>query len=208
MTSIGAILLAGGRGSRVGGAVKPLFVVGGRTLLHAAVDAARDAGADPITVAAPVLDPTLPVTWAPEDPPFGGPVAGIIAGLDSWRDSWDDSAPGAPAAAVPEWTLVLACDLPDVGAAVSRLVHDMMLLPSDIGGVCLADATGRAQWLTGLYRTAALRETASTLPDRGRNASMRALVAGLNVAVVDAPDATRDIDTWEDLKRAKERMDG
>ena len=43
MVSVDAILLAGGRASRVGGAAKPLFEVGGRTLLHAGVDAVRSA---------------------------------------------------------------------------------------------------------------------------------------------------------------------
>ena len=57
----------------------------------------------------------------------------------------------------PEWTFVLACDLPRVDAAVARLTTDILLLPSDTEGVCLADASSRPQWLTGVYRTAALR---------------------------------------------------
>ncbi|MFT4229057.1 MAG: NTP transferase domain-containing protein [Microbacterium sp.] len=195
--TLGAILLAGGRAARMDGAVKPLFEVGGRTLLHAAVDAVTDAGAHPITIAAPVLDPSLTAEWAREDPPYGGPVAGIVAALDSWTAAPD-----------PEWTFVLACDLPSVDAAVSRLVCDILLLPSDTDGLCLADASSRPQWLTGVYRTAALRDAAQRLPDRGRNAPMRALLDDLAIAVVAAPDATDDIDTWEDLKRAKERLDG
>ena len=78
---LGAILLAGGRATRVDGAAKPLFEVGGRTLLSAAVTAATDAGARPVTVVAPILDPGLDVTWVREDPPFGGPAAAIVAAL-------------------------------------------------------------------------------------------------------------------------------
>jgi GTP:adenosylcobinamide-phosphate guanylyltransferase len=37
----GAILLAGGRASRMGGVAKPLLEVGGRSLLRSAVDAVR-----------------------------------------------------------------------------------------------------------------------------------------------------------------------
>ncbi|WP_243074077.1 molybdenum cofactor guanylyltransferase [Microbacterium sp. SS28] len=192
--TFGAILLAGGRASRVGGAVKPLFDVGGRTLLARAVAAARDAGAQPIIVAAPQLDPALEVEWVLEDPPFGGPVAGIVAAL-SRSEGWVPE---------PDWTFVLACDLPRIDAAVARLRSDILLLPSDTDGVCLADASSRPQWLTAAYRTPVLRRAASGLPDAGRNASVRDLVHDLAVAALAAPDdLTADVDTWEDLHRAR-----
>ncbi|HET8929006.1 MAG TPA: NTP transferase domain-containing protein [Microbacterium sp.] len=195
MSRYGAILLAGGRATRVGGAAKPLFEVGGRTLLQIAIEAVRDAGADPITVAGPTLDPAVRADWVREDPPFGGPVAGTVTALQSWT-------------ADPEWTFVLACDLPRAGVAVARLVEALDLQPADVDGVCLADASSRPQWLTGVYRTAALREAASRLPDGGRDLPVRTLLADLAIAVVAAPDAAFDVDTWEDLKRAKERFDG
>jgi molybdopterin-guanine dinucleotide biosynthesis protein A len=191
----GAILLAGGRASRVGGATKPLFAVGGASLLAHAVTAVTSAGARPIVVAAPLLDPALPVDWVLEDPPFGGPVAGIVAAL-SRSELW---------APVPEWTFVLACDLPRVGAAVQRLRSDILLLPSDTDGVCLADASSRPQWLTGAYRTTSLQRGASSLADAGRNASVRDLLADLAIAAIaTADELTRDVDTWEDLSRARE----
>jgi molybdopterin-guanine dinucleotide biosynthesis protein A len=196
--SLGAILLAGGRASRVDGAAKPLFEVGGRTLLGAAVAAAKDAAAQPITVVAPLLDPTLEVAWVREDPPFGGPAAAVVAALASWPDS--AQAPD------PAWTLVLACDLPSVDAAVRRLVADIVLLPADADGLCLGDASSRPQWLTGVYRTHALRAAASALPDAGRNAPVRALTSDLAMTVVASPDhLTRDVDTWEDLEEARAR---
>jgi molybdopterin-guanine dinucleotide biosynthesis protein A len=195
VTRFGAILLAGGRATRVDGATKPLFEVGGRTLLQIAVEAVRDAGADPVTVAGPVLDPTVRAGWVREDPPFGGPVAGIVTALEAWS-------------AEPAWTFVLACDLPRADVAVARLVEALALQPADVEGVCLADASSRPQWLTGVYRTAALRAAASQLPDGGRHLPVRTLLADLAIAAVGAPDATDDVDTWEDLKRAKERFDG
>ncbi len=195
MTDLGAILLAGGRASRVGGAPKPLFEVGGMTLLAAAVAAATDAGARPITVVAPVLDPALPVEWVREDPPFGGPAAAVVAALDAW-----------PHGADPQWTLLLACDLPAIGAAVQRLVADLPLLPRDTDGICLGDESSRPQWLAGAYRTRVLREAASALPRRGADAPVRALLADLAIAVVAAPGVlTRDVDTWEDLEEARAR---
>lgn len=221
----GAILLAGGRASRVGGAAKPLFEVGGRTLLGAAIDAVRGVGCAPITVAgpvpsaagAPVTEPvetsshaangtsTTPGTgrdldlagidFVREDPPFGGPVAGTVAVLGSWR-SRD---------ALPEWTFLVACDLPRADAAVARLARDLPLIPRDGDGLCLGDEASRPQWLTGVYRTASLLRAADAIADHGRDASVRALVADLAITVVAAPaDETADIDTWEDLERARE----
>ena len=192
--TFGAILLAGGRASRVDGAAKPLFDVGGQSLLARAVAAVAATGAHPIVVAAPVLDAALAVEWAPEDPPFGGPVAGIVAAL------------GQPGAWVPEpdWTFVLACDLPRVDAAVARLQSDILLVPADTDGVCLGDPSSRPQWLTGIYRTAALRRAAETMPDGGRDGPVHALLDDLAISVIAVPgDLTDDVDTWEDLKRAR-----
>ena len=169
-------------------------MVGGQTLLGRAVAAVAHAGARPIVVAAPALDPSLDVEWVAEDPPFGGPVAGIVAAL-SRTDLWMPE---------PEWTFVLACDLPRIDAAVRRLASDIPLLPHSTEGVCLADASSRPQWLTGAYRTAALRMAASALPDAGRDAPVRVLLDDLAIAALAAPnDLTADVDTWEDLDRAR-----
>lgn len=194
MTRIGAILLAGGRATRLGGAAKPLLDVGGRTLLQRAIDATR--GCAPVTI---VGDPVVGVDGAGrvrEDPPFGGPAAAIVAALEDWDDD-------------PEWAFVLACDLPGVIDAAARLRRDLPLLPADTDGVCLGDAGSRPQWLTGLYRTAALRRAAASLPDHGAGASVRALLDDLAITVLAAPtEETDDVDTWEDLERARLRWRG
>jgi molybdopterin-guanine dinucleotide biosynthesis protein A len=184
VVTVDAILLAGGRGSRVGGAVKPLFEVGGATLLSAAVTAVRRAGARRVVVVAPVLDEALDVTWVREDPPFGGPVAAVVAAL---REVDADDL------------YVLACDTVAPADVMSRLAAP---LAPGVDGVCLDD--GRRQWLMGRYRAAAVREVASALPAAGRDASMRALLGALAIAsiTVDA-DLTRDVDTWDDLREAR-----
>jgi molybdopterin-guanine dinucleotide biosynthesis protein A len=191
MNRVAAILLAGGRGSRMGGVHKPLLEVGGITLLDAAIIAVRDAGCDPIVAvgdpAIAVTRPAREVDWIREDPPFGGPAAAIIAAL-----------PVVPASTA----LVLACDLPRVAEAVR-----MLLDASFTGdGVCL-HASGQRQWLTGLYRVDALRAAAQSLPDQGRDAPMRDLLGGLAITPVEASDElVADIDTWDDLNEARRRM--
>lgn len=184
---LGAILLAGGRGSRMGGVHKPLLEVGGRTLLDAALGAVADAGCQPIVVVGPPDDAHADLTWVREDPPFGGPAAAILAAM--------------PLITAPR-VLVLACDLPRVADAVRVLLE----APEAADGVCLEDAEGRRQWLTGLYRTAALRAAAATMADAGRDASARALLGDLTITAVAASDAlAADIDTWDDLNEARRR---
>lgn len=189
----GAILLAGGRASRVGGADKTLFALAGTTLLQRAVDAV--AGADPITVVGDPVPGVAGVAWAREDPPFGGPAAAAVAALATWSED-------------PEWTYLLACDLPEAVAAASRLADARPLLPRETDGVCLSAADSRPQWLIGLYRTAALRRGADALPNKGQDASMRALLDDAAIAVIVAPDPeTQDVDTWEVLSQARARLE-
>ena len=187
MSDLAAILLAGGRGSRMGGVNKPLLEVGGTTLLEAAVTAARSAGCDPIIA---VGDQTLEagdIRWVREDPPFGGPVAAILAALPLI---------GA------ERTLVLACDLPRVGPATRFLLDSTF----EGDGLCLTDGSGRSQWLTGIYRTAALRAAGAGLARRGQDASVRALMGDLQITgVAPSDDLAADIDTWDDLNEARRR---
>ena len=185
MIPLDAIILAGGRATRLGGAAKPLLEVGGMGLLSNTISAAREAGANRIIVAGdPVLD-DAGLEWVREDPPFGGPVAAIVAALGH---------------VTADWTLVLACDVPGIDQALRLLP----LKRPEGDGAHLRDSARRPQWLTALYRTSALRSAAEALPDRGRDAPVRSLVGGLRLAVVEAPaTATRDVDTWEDLEWAR-----
>lgn len=186
----GAILLAGGRGSRMGGITKPLLELGGRSLLRRAVDAVE--GCAPVTVAAEVLDPALDgVDWVREDPPLSGPASAIVAVLAAWRARRDD----------PEWAFVLASDLVHPDAAVAAL----LTASAGRDGVCLLDGE-RPQWLAGLYRVAALQEATAAVPDAGRDAPARALLGGLTITFAPAAAAAlADVDTWQDLDEARVR---
>ena len=100
-----AIILAGGRGSRLGGVSKADLIVGGVRLLDRVLGAVTDAAS---TVAVGRVEVPDGVLVTLEDPPGTGPAAGLVAGLDA-------IATPAP------WTLILACDLPDAPAAVDAL---------------------------------------------------------------------------------------
>jgi molybdopterin-guanine dinucleotide biosynthesis protein A len=197
---IDAIVLAGGRSSRLSGRAKSELVYQGATLLDRTVQAAIDAGSRSIVVvgtARPSLvDAGKParIVLTREDPPFGGPAAGIGAGMASL-----DAANTNPGTAV----LVLACDLPQIGAALAPVLAALPLTDG-VDGVVLADQSGIHQPLTAVYDRVAL---ANSLEARRRHApldglSMRALVDGLRLSAVRAPAGTADdIDTWADAAR-------
>ncbi|WP_420111664.1 molybdenum cofactor guanylyltransferase [Pseudactinotalea sp.] len=188
---IDAVVLAGGRSTRLGGHDKAALTLDGERLVDRTIAAARQAGAGRVVVVGPEpLAPGVPVVQ--EHPPFGGPVAGLAVGL---------SALGEGSTAV----LVLACDLADPVVAVGAL----MAARDPAGdGTYLVDEAGRPQWLTGIYRRAALAEALTALGDPTGH-SARRLLTGLALTGVDVgASAAADIDTWEDLRIARRRRAG
>ncbi|MFC5929247.1 molybdenum cofactor guanylyltransferase [Cryobacterium melibiosiphilum] len=201
------IVLAGGRGSRLGGALKPAVEVAGRSLLSRVLDArpfarhtvvvgpesARPGGAS----SARPADASATI-WTLEDPPFGGPVAGIAAGLAA-----------LPAPHPADWILLLACDLPWAADAAPRLIEAARAadLPPTVDGLHLIDETGHAQWLVAIYRGRQLAASVARLGSDVRGASMRALLGGLELrALPDLAGSSRDVDTWQDVADTTELL--
>ncbi|PYG01024.1 Molybdopterin-guanine dinucleotide biosynthesis protein A [Georgenia satyanarayanai] len=183
-----AVVLAGGTGRRLGGALKPQVEVLGRRLLDHVLDATGDASR--VVVVAPEAVPVPDgVARTLEDPPHGGPVAGIVAGLRALGS-------GAPL------VLLLACDLPGASAAVPRLLAAAEESgATDADGLVLSDDGGREQWLLGLYVRSALEAAVASVAAAGgvRGAPVRDLVAPLRLlAIPAATGEVRDIDTWAD----------
>ena len=191
-----AIVLAGGRSSRLSGEPKAQLLWHGETLLQNTVDAALHAGARRVVVVgldAQVLDAhgrDARIRFTREDPPFGGPAAAIGAGMRALDEQQ------SPAADV---VLVLACDMPEVARAVSALAESLPLAGSD--GVLLLDSSGMRQPLAAVYGRPALADAVAGLRASGTldGASMRALVSRLDLQeLTDTAGSTRDVDTWAD----------
>ncbi|WP_313902478.1 NTP transferase domain-containing protein [Arthrobacter sp. KBS0703] len=109
-----AIVLAGGRSSRLGGTPKSALMYDGATLLERSIAAAG--GARRIVVVGPEpADLPAGILSCREDPPFAGPAAAIAAGLAGLRRA--RAADEDDAALV----LVLACDMPRAADAVGAL---------------------------------------------------------------------------------------
>lgn len=182
-----AIVLAGGRARRLGGADKPGLMVGDTTLLDRVI--AAGAAADSVIVVGAERATAREVRWARESPPGGGPVAALAAGL--------------PLVAA-DLVVVLAADLPFLDpTTVAALVA---AATADSDGALLVDGQGRDQLLAGAWSTSALRAALADLGEPA-GASFRALVGGLRYTRVPAPAGVPwlDVNCQDDLQRARER---
>ncbi|MFF2389913.1 NTP transferase domain-containing protein [Agromyces sp. NPDC058104] len=185
-----AIVLAGGRASRLGGADKASVEVDGRALVDHVLAALE--GCPRLVVVGPPALARPGIELVREDPPFGGPVAAIAAALGVLEASVDEV-----------W--LLACDLPRA-ARIVELLADRPL-PLGVDGLALVDAEGRTQWLAGRYRVAALRDAAAGLPTVD-GASMGALLAPLRIETLPDPDgAALDLDTWAAIEHYRSMTD-
>lgn len=193
--SFAAIILAGGRGARLGYVDKPLVLVRGRTMLEAALAATHAATRAVVVGQVPVPPGVLQVV---EDPPFGGPAAGLAAGLTVLEGTSTSGGTRAP----EPWVLVLASDLPRVDAAVPTLLAAAEELPAEVDGVCFHDDTGHPQWMLALYRTGALRRAVAAVETT--DCSLRRLLAPLTLTTIPGEaEAITDCDTWDDVRRAR-----
>lgn len=189
MTAFDAVVLAGGRARRLGGASKPEVPVGGRALVDHVLEAT--AGARRVVLVAPDHLVRPGVVTVLEDPPDGGPAAGIVAGLDALGP--DDA----------ELVLVLACDVPLATRVVPSLLAALGRAAPEVDGARVADQDGRPQHLLAVYRRRSLDDAVRRHggPEGVRGLPVRVLLDGLRlVDVVDA-EGGADADTWDDVHR-------
>ncbi|MFI6868820.1 NTP transferase domain-containing protein [Nocardia sp. NPDC050406] len=192
MTTVDAIVLAGGRASRMGGVDKPAIVVGGQSMLDAALGAV--AGCARTVVVGPQR-PELPpeILQAQEIPAGSGPVAAIATGLGVLAGC------DFPAGLI----VVLAADMPFLTAgAVDELLRHARESGSD--AVFAADESGRPQYLVGVWRRGALTSAVSRLESLV-NQPMKALVP-VDTTMVTLSGVT-DCDTPDEVRHAREAVE-
>lgn len=191
MVAFDAIVLAGGRSSRMGGVDKVGIVLAGRSLLAHACEAV--AGAATLVVVGPDGLTGTPerAVVVREDPPFGGPAAALGAGLNGLPD---------PAAFV----VVVAGDVPRASNAVPLL---LAAAETAVDGVLARQGDGRRQPLLAVYRSASLRAAVdANAPLTGL--AVHRLISGLELVELELPDEVlADIDTPADLRRHEEHHD-
>ncbi|MGX1767127.1 NTP transferase domain-containing protein [Dietzia sp. NPDC055343] len=182
--TVGAIILTGGRGSRLGGVDKARLPVAGRPMVETVLGAARAVAGPAITVG--------PGGDAREDPPHSGPVAGIAAGLACLPDGVDV-------------VVVVACDLPELDAGTLRALVDAVRT-SGAAAALGVDAAGHEQYLLAAWDrralAARLARLEATVGTAGR--AVRALYDDddtVATGFVHVPVGAQalDVDTWADL---------
>lgn len=190
MVAYDAVVLAGGRGARLGGVDKAALEVGGRTLLSRAL--AATGGAARTIVVGPSRPLPPGVLTVIEHPPGGGPAAALAAGL---------------VAVEAEVVVALACDLPHLtGDRVARLVRTLSARAA-ADGVAYTDEEGRRQPLAAAYRAAVLRSAYHRLGEP-HGASLHRLTRLLTVIeLADDPETAMDCDTWADVARARDLVE-
>ena len=197
--SIAAVILAGGRGERLGGAVKAELRVGGVRLLDRVL--ARVAGCSPIVVAHGPHDPggmglppgVMAVADLPTD--YAGPLAGLAAAVAALPDA--------------ELLVCAAVDAPFLPVDyVDRLIAGLGEAP-----VAIACCEGQPYptnsiWRLERFRDLPARVLAGTAP---RSLKSRAAAAGgvmLDWPLHPGGDPFANVNTPEDLALAEARAAG
>lgn len=187
MSTVEAIVLAGGAARRMGGVDKLALEVGGSTLLDRVLRAVR-----PLCRRLAIVGPRRPTTvgdvrFVNEDTPGRGPAAGVMAGFAALTGT--------------ELAFVLAGDLPMVTTScLARLVDALDEDPGHQAAAALDDR-GAPNPLLAVYRCGALRSAASRGLGQGGPAAR--LLPDALAAVDLGGHATLNVNSPSDLRRAE-----
>lgn len=169
---IAAIVLAGGRGTRMGGVDKAQVLLDGKPLISHVLD---NLDAARVTVVTPFdLGGLLPshVEVVAEQPRFSGPLSGIAAGLR----------------AAEPFTAVLGVDAPYAARLLPRLAE---ALTPEADVALIVDAEGYRQPLCALWRTASLARSLDGLDTANQPIK---LLFGPDVVVREVPGTGEETD--------------
>ena len=190
MTDLTALVLAGGKSSRMG-RDKMLLELNGQTMLERACAFARTL-TDQVLVAAgsEAHFDTLPdgCRAVYDETPGLGPLGGLCAGLR---------------AAQTEFVLVFAADMPNLSQEAAARLRDAI----GNADVCLFQKNGRPEPLFALYRTNVLSSAQNALT--GGHLKLTALIDSLNARILDwdADTLFVNLNTPEDYESTRRQVE-
>lgn len=174
-------MLAGGRGSRLGGVDKASLRWEGRALLDRVIDSLDASHGTEVVVVGSPRPTDVAVSWVREEPAYAGPAAAVLAGLAALRD-----ARGLVA--------IAAVDMPHLSVRTWERLY--AAAPGRDGAVLVSGGHRHLALVADGARLRALRADEDPV---GR--SVRWLLGGLDLAEVEAEGAeVRDVDTPADLE--------
>jgi molybdopterin-guanine dinucleotide biosynthesis protein A len=193
LTGVSAVILAGGRGIRLGGVDKSAIRIGGRTILdrlRASLSTLVDEFV--FVVNRPIADPATGDVVVSDPEPHGGVLPALLTGL---------RAAGSPLC------FVLAVDMPFVDPRVVAL----MLREAEHADVVIAVVDGRHEPMHAVYRRAACINSIEAAIARG---DRRMISFFDDVRVQTVPESSLraidpdlrtlfNVNTPEDLRRAE-----
>lgn len=199
---VAGVMLAGGRSSRMG-RTKAVIDIDGELMGSRVLSALRSAGCDPVIVygGEPSELAGLDVAIEPDRHPGAGPV-GAVAGVLHWLST--ESTAGADRDAdrdgdvdrdIVDGAVIVACDLPELGASVIRSLIDAAA--TSPGAVVVA-RTDRIEPLCA-YWPSTMQPSVEAAFSGGTRALHR-MIANVEAVMVDVPrSALRNVNTPADL---------
>lgn len=187
------IILAGGKGKRLGGASKADLDVGGR-LLDRVIDAMDSYVITSVVTAPDSVDVPPHVHRTMEDPPGGGPLAGIAAAVDVYERFGYTQG----------WALVWSVDSPGIHEIIPGLIEQGERNPQADGVIVRGGDPPYDQYLQAVYSLPSLRQALREAEaERGTlsGVGVTRVLRHLNLRRLPVPAGLcRDIDTAEDLE--------
>jgi molybdopterin-guanine dinucleotide biosynthesis protein A len=209
-SSAAAAILAGGRGTRLGGADKGALVIGGRTILDRQLDV-LSALVDRIVVVGgdhpPASARGVHVPHVADRHPGLGPLAGLQAALHHFSGP---TAAGASTERPPvEVLLIVACDLPFLSPAFLALLLDRALAGAAEVDAVVPRTEDRLHPLCAAYnrrvrRAVDVRVASRALAVRALFDDLRVAILGPEVIATFDPEGVMlwNVNTPEEYERA------
>jgi molybdopterin-guanine dinucleotide biosynthesis protein A len=176
VTRIAAVILAGGRATRMGGVNKGLLDIGGKRLIDWALEAVR--GCDPLLLSVGDTSFAIPGTVEVRDLPtdYAGPLAGVAAAVDRL------------AADPPDLLLSLAVDAPFFPKDFVERAEQLLATSSAV----LATYGGQDYPTNALWRFDAVQDLPAQVLSGTAQHSLKRLANDLAAARLDYAGLLRD----------------